>query len=171
MISVRDATSNDLAAIVAIYNQSIPAGRATADTQPVTVESRRAWFGRFDPQKRPIWVAEEEDRTIGCVYLSSFYEGRPAYDQTAEISLYLDSDYQRRGLGSLLMQRMIDACPRLGVTTLIGMHFDHNKATHRLNQKFGFELAGHLTEIAQVQGHKRGLMISLLRIPPTSDAS
>ena len=106
-------------------------------------------------------------RVVGCVYLTSFYEGRPAYDQTAEISLYLDNTHQGRGLGSMLMQRMIAACPRLGVTTLIGMHFDHNEATRRLNQKFGFEEAGHLTEIAVVQGQRRGLLISLLRIPPS----
>ena len=166
MIAVRDATEADLPAIVEIYNQSIPAGRATADTRPITVDSRRAWFARFDPDKRPCWVAEEDGRVVGCVYLTSFYEGRPAYDQTAEISLYLDSAHQGRGLGSTLMRRMIDACPRLGVTTLVGMHFDHNEATRRLNQKFGFEEAGHLTEIAVVRGQRRGLLISLLRIPP-----
>lgn len=167
MITVRDATEADLPAIVEIYNQSIPDGRATADTRPVTVESRRAWFARFNSDKRPCWVAEEGGRVVGCVYLTSFYEGRPAYDQTAEISLYLDSAHQRRGLGTTLMQRMIDACPSLGVTTLVGMHFDHNEATRRLNEKFGFEEAGHLREIAVVQGHKRGLLMSLLRIPPS----
>ena len=168
MIAVRAAPEADLPVIVEIYNQSIPAGRATADTRPITVESRREWFLRFEPDKRPCWVAEDGGRVVGCVYLTSFYEGRPAYDQTAEISLYLDSAHQRRGLGSMLMQRMIDACPRLGVKTLVGMHFDHNEATRRLNEKFGFAEAGHLTEIAVVQGEKRGLMISLLRIPSVS---
>lgn len=167
MIAVRDATEADLPAIVEIYNQSIPAGRATADTRPITVDSRRAWFTHFDPDKRPCWVAEEDGCVVGCIYLTSFYEGRPAYDQTAEISLYLDGAHQGQGLGSTLMRRMIDACPRLGVTTLVGMHFDHNEATRRLNQKFGFEEAGHLTEIAVVQGQRRGLLISLLRIPPS----
>jgi RimJ/RimL family protein N-acetyltransferase len=45
------------------------------------------------------------------------------------------------------------------------MYFDHNEATQRLNEKFGFKPAGHLTEIAEVQGMKRGLKISILRIP------
>jgi phosphinothricin acetyltransferase len=64
----------------------------------------------------------------------------------------------------MLKQRMIEACPRMGIENLISMYFDHNEATQRLNDKFGFEAAGHLTEIANVFGQKRGLKISILRI-------
>ena len=60
---------------------------------------------------------------------------------------------------------MIEHCPRLGVTTLLSMHFDHNEATRRINEGLGFQTLGHLTEIAVVQGRKRGLIISALRIP------
>jgi phosphinothricin acetyltransferase len=60
---------------------------------------------------------------------------------------------------------MIEACPQLGVSNLISMYFDHNEATQRLNDKFGFKEVGHLPEIADVFGEKRGLMISLLKIP------
>jgi L-amino acid N-acyltransferase YncA len=164
MTTIRDATIEDLAAIVGIYNQSIPAGRATADTRPITVADRTPWFAQFSPDKRPIWVAEQEGRIVGCVYITSFYGGRPAYDKTAEVSLYIDSSAQGTGLGTLLMQKMIDACPRLGVTTLIGMYFDHNEATRRLNARFGFEPVGHLPAIAEVHGEKRGLKIAILRV-------
>jgi len=165
MITIRDAVESDLPAIVEIYNQSIPAGRSTADTVPIAVADRIEWFRRFDPDKRPIWVAEDNGKVVGCVYLSWFYGGRPAYDKTAEISTYLANDYQGKGIGTLLKQRMIEACPRLGVENLVSMYFDHNEATQRLNDKFGFEVVGHLPEIAEVSGAKRGLLISLLKIP------
>jgi L-amino acid N-acyltransferase YncA len=48
-ITLRDATPADLPAIVDIYNQAIPGGWSTADTVPVTVESRREWFAKFSP--------------------------------------------------------------------------------------------------------------------------
>jgi L-amino acid N-acyltransferase YncA len=166
MLTVRDATAADLPAIVAIYNQSIPAGRSTADTKPIAVADRAESFEQFNPQKRPIWVAERGGSVIGCIYLTSFYGGRPAYDKTAEVSLYLTTDAQGQGLGTALLQKMIDACPGLGVTTLIGQHFDHNEASRRLNVKFSFEQVGHLPEIAEVKGEKRGLVISILRVPP-----
>ena len=167
---VRDAAAADLPAIVAIYNQSIASGRSTADLSPISVESRRAWFSQFDPQKRPIWVALDEDSIVACIYLTSFYGGRGAYDKTAEVSLYIDQNHQNRGVGSFLLAEMIARCPQLGVTTLVGMHFDHNAATRRLNEKFGFQIAGHLPEIAEIGGEKQGLLISILRIEAADES-
>ena len=164
MITIRDAREEDLPAIVDIYNQSIPSGRATADTRPISVSDRVEWFRNFDPKRRPIWVAEDEGRVVGCVYLSWFYHARPAYDKTAEISTYIAADYQRKGVGTLLKTKMIEACPRLGVENIVSMYFDHNKATEKVNQRLGFKVVGHLPEIAEVFGKKRGLKIALLRI-------
>jgi L-amino acid N-acyltransferase YncA len=166
--TIRIAVEADLPAIVDIYNQSIPAGRSTADTRPITVADRIEWFRKFDPAKRPIWVAEVNDQVVGVTYLSSFYGGRPAYDATAEISVYLATAAQGRGLGRRLKEFVIGECPRLGVTTLLSMHFDHNEATRRINESLGFRQMGHLTEIAVVQGQKRGLVIWGLRIPPSN---
>jgi L-amino acid N-acyltransferase YncA len=164
-VTVRDATEADLPAIVAIYNQSIPGGWSTADTRPVSVADRLEWFRKFDPARRPLWVAEVDSHVVGWIGLSSFYAGRPAYDATAEVSVYIATAYHRRGIGLHLKQRMIAHCPRLGVTTLLSMHFDHNAATRHVNESLGFEQFGHLPEIAVVQGQSRGLVISGLRIP------
>ena len=125
---IRDAIEADLQAIVDIYNQSIPAGWSTADTKPITVADRVEWFRKFDPARRPIWVAEAEGREVATVYLSSFYGGRPAYDATAEVSVYVAADHQRRGIGRWLKRWVIEQCPRLGVTTplpLIGTAWYH----------------------------------------------
>jgi phosphinothricin acetyltransferase len=46
------------------------------------------------------------------------------------------------------------------------MHFDHNEATKRLNDRFGFQQVGYLQEIAEVHGEQRGLLLSILRICP-----
>lgn len=163
-IHLRDATEGDLPAIVAIYNESVPTGRATADTRPIAVADRMDWFRTFTSHKRPLWVAEERGQIVGCVYLTSFYGGRPAYDKTAEISFYLASSHQKKGIGTFLVGEVIKACPRLGVTTLLAMHFDHNAASQGVLRKFGFQQVGHLPEIAEVFGEKRGLFLSILRV-------
>lgn len=165
---IRNAIECDLRAIVDLYNQSIPAGWSTADTKPVTVAERVEWFRKFDPARRPIWVAEADGQAVATTYLSSFYGGRPAYDATAEISIYVATAYHRRGIGRRLKEFVIAQCPRLGITTLLSMHFDHNEATRRTNESLGFERVGHLSEIAVVQGNKRGLAICALRVPPES---
>jgi len=164
-IQVRDAVETDLAAIVDIYNQSIAGGWSTADTKPITATERIDWFRKHNAEKRPLWVAEVDGQMVAWIGLSSFYAGRPAYDATAELSLYVATAHQGRGIGAYLKRQMIEHCPRLGVTTLLSMHFDHNEATRRLNQRLGFQQMGHLTEIAELNGVKRGLIISALRIP------
>ena len=79
--AIRHATQADLAAIVAIYNASIPGRLATADTAPVTVDSRREWFAAFDPASRPIWVAEDRgpDRRMAGASLLLRAPGLPPH--------------------------------------------------------------------------------------------
>src|SRR3954452_24528923 len=104
-LHVRDATEADLPAIVDIYNQSIPGAWSTADTKPVTVADRLAWFHQHRPAKRPLLAAEVDGQIAAWIGLTSFYAGRPAYDATAEVSLYVATPFQRRGLGLLLKRR------------------------------------------------------------------
>src|SRR6478735_96167 len=102
----RDATIDDLPAIVAIYNSTVPSRMVTADTTPVSVESRQKWFQEHTPARRPLWVAEENGEVAGWLSYSSFY-GRPAYDGTCEISIYISQKVRRRGLGRQLLERAI----------------------------------------------------------------
>lgn len=168
MFTIRHAVEADLPTIVDIYNQSIPGGWSTADTKPIAVADRIDWFKKFDSSKRPIWVAEVDGRVVATTYLTSFYGGRPAYDATAEISVYVAAAYQRLGIGRKLKEFVIAECPSLGVTTLLSMYFDHNAATARINASMGFEVLGHLTNIAVVDGQSRGLVIAGLRIKTTA---
>lgn len=159
-MQIRDAAETDLAAIVAIYNASIPGRNATADLTPITVESRRDWFTHRDPQRRPIWVLCVEDEVAAWIGLSSFYGGRPAYDATAEVSIYIAPQHQGRGYGSRLVKKMLEQAPALGITTFLAMYFDHNEASRRLFTRLGFQPMGHLPNIALLDGVQRGLVIA-----------
>ncbi len=97
-MTIRHATETDLPAIVAIYNAAIPSCMATADLEPVSVESRLPWFKARSPSQRPLWVIEVEGVIAGWLSFQSFY-GRPAYNTTAEISIYIAPQFHRCGLG------------------------------------------------------------------------
>lgn len=157
-LTIRDATAADLPAIVAIYNAAIPGRLATADTATVTVESRKAWFDEHDPRQRPLWVATERDAVVGWLSFQSFY-GRPAYHATAEVSIYVAPDHQRQGVGGALLSRAIDAAPGLGLKTLLGFVFGHNRPSLALFEGFGFERWGELPRVAELDGVERDLII------------
>ena len=159
----RDATIADLPAIVAIYNGTIASRIVTADTEPVSVESRRKWFEEHSPARRPLWVAEKDGQIAGWLSYSSFY-GRPAYDATCELSVYIAPDYRRRGLGAQLLTRSIEHAPKIGVATLLGFIFGHNEPSLRLFEKFGFARWGHLPCVAVLDGIERDVIIVGRRI-------
>jgi len=160
-LAYRDATLDDLPAIVAIYNATVPSRQVTADLEPVSVESRHAWFHAHGPQKRPLWVVEDPQqpgRLIGWLSFSDFY-GRPAYQRTAEVSIYLDESARGHGLGKQMLAASLAAAPALGIDTVLGFVFGHNEASLRLFRAFGFDAWGTLPRVAVLDGVERDLVI------------
>jgi L-amino acid N-acyltransferase YncA len=163
-LTYRDAVQNDLAKIVDIYNSTVASRMVTADTEPVSVDSRQKWFDEHRPDKRPLWVIENSfHQIIGWVSFQSFY-GRPAYDATVEISIYLDTSQRGKGLGKEILQYCIDNAPRLGIKTLLGFIFAHNEPSLKLFQQLGFETWATLPNIAVLDGEERSLKILGKRI-------
>jgi len=161
--SHQSATREDLAQIVEIYNSTIPSRRTTADTEPVTLESRVKWFEDHSPGFRPLWVVESEGRITGWLSFSSFY-GRPAYNKTAEVSVYVHESFRNRGLGSYFLTQALRIAPSIKVDTLLGFIFGHNKPSLALFAKFGFARWGELRGVASLDGVERDLVIVGLRV-------
>ncbi|MCK7556162.1 GNAT family N-acetyltransferase [Chitinophaga sedimenti] len=163
-ITFRNATHDDLPRIVDIYNSTIPGRMVTADTEPVTVASREDWFHKHDTTKRPLWIVEDENGAIaGWVSFSSFY-GRPAYNGTVEVSIYLDASQRGKGLGKKVLQHVIDEAPKYEVKTILGFIFAHNIPSLKLFEHFGFAEWANLPEIAVLDGVARSLIILGKRI-------
>lgn len=153
------ATHDELPTIVHIYNEIIPSRLATADLEPVSVASREAWFAAFEPDRRPLWVMKTDTGAIaGWVSLESFY-GRPAYGQTAEISIYIDEDFRHQGLGQQALDFVFNQLPTLGLDTIVAFIFSHNRPSQGLFQKNGFARWGHLPDVAKMDGQRRSLDI------------
>lgn len=154
----RIARVEDLPAIVAIYNSTVSSRQVTADTDPVTVESRHAWFAEHSPDRRPLWVAEQDGQVTGWLSYSNFY-GRPAYAGTAELSIYLREDMRGKGLGRYFLTQSIAFAPQIGVHTLLGFIFGHNVPSLKLFDGFGFERWANMPRVATLDGIERDLVI------------
>lgn len=159
----RLATQQDLEAIVAIYNSTIASREVTADTEPVSVASRQAWFDHHNPTLRPLWVVEQPDDSaapgiIGWLSYSDFY-GRPAYSGTAEISIYIHEAARGKGIGRYLMEQAIAYAPHVSVHTLLGFVFGHNEPSLKLFEVFGFERWANMPRVATLDGIERDLVI------------
>lgn len=154
---VQRAGANDLAAVLAIYNQSIAGKQATANLAPVSYEERAVWFSEHvDSATRPIYVVRTmmDDQPSIIVAWGSFSDlySRTAYHISSEISVYLHSDYQGQGLGSLLTRWMLTQAPDLGIRNLVALIFAHNKPSLGLFYKLGFEQWGYMPQVCDMQG-------------------
>jgi L-amino acid N-acyltransferase YncA len=162
---IRHATRADLPAIVDIYNASIPGRMATADTAPVTVESREEWFRAFDPASRPLWVHQGAGGVQGWLGLRSFY-GRPAYHRTVESAVYVHPRHMRRGVATSLLRHALAQCPSLGIANVLGFIFAHNAPSIALFERHGFERWGLLPRVCDMDGGERDVAILGCRIEP-----
>ncbi|MDJ1185248.1 GNAT family N-acetyltransferase [Roseofilum casamattae] len=158
-MTIRYANEADLPKIVEIYNASVPQRLATADLNPISVESRLPWYQDHSPRSRPLWVRESAGEIVGWLSLNNFLNGRPAYRGTAEVSIYIHPNFHRRGIGRELLTEAIASGPSLGILSLTAFIFAHNLPSIALFEKHGFEPWGHLPQIANLDGDRRDLLI------------
>jgi L-amino acid N-acyltransferase YncA len=153
-----NATLNDLPRIVSTYNSTVASRLVTADLEPVCIASKEGWFVSHNPQKRPLWLVLTDGEYAGWMSFNSFY-GRPAYDGTVEVSIYLEEKSRGKGLGKACLQKAIDVAPSLKINNLLGFIFGHNEPSLKLFYQFGFEKWAHFPKVANMDGIERDLII------------
>lgn len=154
---IRDAIESDLPAIIEIYNFAITTRIATAQLEPVTLEERRDWLKEHSPN-RPFWILEIDGHVAGWLSLKSFLP-RCAYRGTAEVSVYVDKKFRRRGVARTLLREAVKRATSLEINAIVGLIFAHNEPSMRLFESLGFERWGLLPGIARLDDAERDLAI------------
>jgi phosphinothricin acetyltransferase len=144
-ITIRPATESDLVAINDIYNHYVHHSTCTYQEEPEPLENRRVWFSHHGDE-HPVIVAELSGQVVGWGSLSP-YHARSAYRHTVENSVYVHQQYQRRGIGSLLLQDLIARARNLGHRAIIAGIDAGQPASVALHAKFHFEHVGHMKQV------------------------
>jgi L-amino acid N-acyltransferase len=150
MVIIRPAQLADLRAIIDIYNEAILTTVATFDTEPKSEAERRAWLVAHDP-RHPILVAELAGAVVGWASLSQWSD-RPAYADTAEISLYVRAACRGQGIGKQLIETIIAEGEKVGLHTVIARIVAGNQVSIRLHEAVGFEPIGIMREVGRKFG-------------------
>ena len=177
---VQRATKDDLSDVLAIYNQSIPGKRATANLTLVTVDERTAWFDEhINSATRPIYVVKKvladtdatEQSTLPIVAWGSFSDlyARTAYHISTEISVYLSQDCHGQGLGSSLTRWMMAQAPNLGIRNVIALVFAHNQPSLGLFRKLDFEQWGYMPAVCDMEGFIADVVMLGKAVTPDGD--
>jgi L-amino acid N-acyltransferase YncA len=157
-MKIRDAIESDLPAIVEIYNAAVVTRIATAQLETVTVEQRRDWLREHSPDRHPFWVLEISGKIAGWLTLKPFLP-RGAYRGAAEVSVYVDEKFRRRGVARTLLEKAIARASSLKIHAIVGLIFAHNEPSLKLFAELGFEKWGLLPRIAHLDDVERDLTI------------
>ncbi|MBE0491030.1 MAG: N-acetyltransferase family protein [Sulfurospirillum sp.] len=156
--SYRNATIEDLAAIVHIYNAAIEDGISTADSYKVSIDSKIDWFRAHDRENRPILVKEYQGKIIAWLSLQPFYP-HLAYEHSARINIYIDRNFRGKKLGQQFLQEILNQAKKFHIENFLALIFTDNETSLKLFKKLGFKEWGKFPEIANIQGSQKDLLI------------
>lgn len=145
-IEVRAATVDDIPAIVDIYNHAVLHTTATADYEPVTVEARTAWLHDRNAKGYAVLAAVYEEKIVGWASLNP-YQQRYGYRFTGENSVYIAPDCQGRGVGTLLLGRLLECARAQGLHSVIASVDATNPSSIALHKRFCFVEVGRMREV------------------------
>jgi phosphinothricin acetyltransferase len=146
-ISVRLATIDDAAAIMAIYNVEVENHTSTFDLVPRTLDDQRAWLAQRSGAFSAV-VASIDDDVVGFASLSPYKE-RAAYRTTVENSVYVSRQHPRLGIGRTLLHHVIDIGADSGFHSIMARIEASGTASRALHAACGFELVGVEREVGR----------------------
>lgn len=144
-VLIRAIRRKDTGACLAIYNPYITGSCITFEEVALTDE-QFAQRVRDITQHYPFLVAEEDGRILGYAYLSAFHT-RSAYRYTADLSIYLDRDCRRQGIGSRLYDAIEQQARAAGIRTIVSLITETNTDSLRFHERHGFRLVGCLEQV------------------------
>jgi phosphinothricin acetyltransferase len=151
-LSIRSVAASDIPAITRIYADAVEHGTASFELSPPDEAEMAQRMRHLLDNKFPYIVAETDGTLAGYAY-ASLYRTRPAYRFTVENSVYVAPDMHRRGIGRMLLEKLIEDCTILGFRQMIAVIGDSDQAASiGLHKACGFEPAGNLKNV----GYKFG---------------
>ncbi len=118
MTEIRTATTEDAERLVEIYDYYVRNTAISFEYETPSLEEFRSrmehTLGRY-----PYLVIERDGRIEGYAYAGPF-KARAAYDRSCEISIYLDRDARKGGLGRRLTEALEAELKAMGILNVYG---------------------------------------------------
>jgi len=150
-LALRTAEARDAEAISAIYNHEVTHEVSTFDLVPRSVEEQREWIAARSGAFSVIVADDDQLGVVGFAALST-YRDRAGYRTTVENSIYVRRDQQQRGIGKLLLARLLDIARDSGFHTVIARIEARSKGSLALHASLGFVKVGIEREIGRKHG-------------------
>lgn len=141
-MQIRDATASDISRVQEIYAHHVLSGLGTFETTPPELADMLRRYEQITGDGFPYLVADDAGRLLGYAYANHF-RTRAAYRNTVEDSIYIAADAMGRGVGTALLNALIDRCASLGLRQMLAVIGDSgNAGSIGVHRRCGFEHTG-----------------------------
>ena len=150
---VRFANSDDWKNISKIYNEIINEGLATLNTEHATNTEVSQW------SSEGIILVYFIGEKIAGFTRSLPYSERECYAGISQFSIYVDNTFRRMGVGSLLLQKLIEELGKNDFWKIVSRVFSENISSRGLLVKHGFREVGTYEKHGLLEGKWRDVVI------------
>ena len=148
---IRRAERNDVPAMREIFNEVLRNSNSIYREEEVSLEERYSWFDEKISHGFPIFGAYDGEKLIAYAGYGS-WRAAQGYRKTVELTIYVDRAYRGSGVGSKLMQTVIDQAKNDGLHVMIGAIDSKNIDSINFHKKFGFVETARMPEVALKHG-------------------
>jgi L-amino acid N-acyltransferase len=167
---IEDASSQDLAQILAIYNEVIRNSTAVFSSEEYTPERGESWFDAKKERGFPMLVARDSSGITGFGTFGEF-RAWPGYRHSVEHSVHVRADCRGQGVGRALVTALLARATDMGKHVMIAGIDADNAVSIGLHGSLGFTRVGHFHEVAFKFGRWLDLIFMQCILPPTVDSS
>lgn len=151
-VRIEHATEAHLPAIRHLFNVLIPTTTIGWRDHLASEEEIRTWFDDQQRHRFPVLVAiDDAGNVAGYTCWSTFRGGErfPGYRHTAELTVHVDADHQRRGVGRALLAALVEEARRRDIHVLVAGIDADNTASIELHRAVGFVEVAHMPEVGR----------------------
>lgn len=132
--------------VKAIYEEGIKTGNATFET---TAPEWEAWDNAHLKECR--LVTTEDEKVLGWAALVSV-SSRCVYAGVAENSVYVSASAQGKGIGKMLLNKLVEESEAHNIWTIQTGIFPENIASIKIHEAVGFRIIGKRERIGKMNG-------------------
>ncbi|MDD1658451.1 MAG: N-acetyltransferase family protein [Methanomicrobiales archaeon] len=159
-VRIRPVKDGDRDQVISIFNHYVKESHAAFPDQPV----EPGFFEFMRHGAHACYVAEERGKVVGFAILRPFMPF-PAFSGTAAVTFFILPSHVRQGLGTRMMEVMIDDANRLGILTLVAQISSRNKGSIAFHGKQGFRECGRVPDAGMKFGEPFDLVLMRRVLP------
>ncbi|MFX1308151.1 MAG: GNAT family N-acetyltransferase [Promethearchaeota archaeon] len=141
---IRNVKDSDLNNVLSIFNSYIKNGFAAYPENEVSIN----FFNNIRQRAHSFYVLVLGTRVIGFAFLKNYlpYEN---FKHTGQLTYFIDQKYTNKGLGTLLLNKLIKDAEEHGIYILLVNLSSLNQQSLNFHKKHGFFECGRFKNIAK----------------------